>query len=172
MKSKREKATVWDGRELTLVGPQLTVGEAAPDFVAVRNDLSEVHLHDYEGKIKVISVVPSVDTPVCNAQTRRFNTEAAKLGEHVVILTLSMDLPFAQERFCAAAGIEQVETLSDYRYADFGSKYGFLIEELHLLARGMVVVDEENAIRHIEYVRDADDEVDFAAALEAVRALL
>lgn len=168
----RKEATIWDGAKLTLVGPELKVGDQAPDFVAIGNQLQEVRLSDYADKIKIISVIPSVDTPVCDAQTRRFNTEATKLGENVVVLTLSMDLPFAQERFCAAAGLDQVHTLSDHRDADFGEKYGFLIQELRLLSRGMVVVDAENVIRHVEYVPDADHAVDFAAALEAAKACL
>ena len=168
----RKEATVWDGQKLTLVGPALNIGDQAPDFIAINNQLEEVHFQDYADKIKIISVIPSVDTPVCDAQTRRFNTEATRLGDNVVVLTLSMDLPFAQERFCAAAGLDRVHTLSDHRDADFGMKYGFLIQELRLLSRGMVVVDAQNRIRHIEYVLDADHAVDFAAALEAAKSCL
>lgn len=168
----REEATIWDGVKLALAGEALQVGQTAPDFKAVKEDLQEVTLADFADKIKIISVIPSVDTPVCDAQTRRFNVEASKLGDNVVILTLSMDLPFAQSRFCAAAGLDQVVMLSDYRYADFGEKYGFLIRELHLLSRGMVVLDRHNIVRHVEYVADADDAVDFAAALEAAKRLV
>jgi len=151
---------------VTLVGNEIKVGDKAPDFKVLTNDLKEVTLSDYEGKVKLISVVPSVDTGVCSEQTRRFNEEADKL-DNVVVLTISMDLPFAQGRWCAANGIEKVETLSDHRDADFGEKYGVLIKELRLLARSIFVVDSNNVVQHVEYVQEVATHPDYDKALKA-----
>jgi len=134
--------------------------------------LSEKHLSDYAGKIKIISIYPSIDTGVCATQNREFNKIAAGLGEDVVILSVSVDLPFAQTRFCAAEGIDKVVTLSDHRATDFGLKYGFVIDSLRLLARGVVVIDKNNVVQYVEYVPEVTTEPDYNAALAAVKTLV
>lgn len=160
------------GGPLTLLGPELKVGDKAPDFEAVANDLSPVRFSSYQGKVRVISAVPSLDTPICDMQTRRFNAEAGKLGDDVAILTLSMDLPFAQSRWCGAAGVDQVKTLSDHRTAEFGEKYGVLIKGLRLLARAIFVVDKAGVIQYLELVKEVGTEPDYDAALAAVKKLV
>jgi thiol peroxidase len=160
------------GKELTLLGPELQVGDKAPDFILNKDLTTEVSLADYKGKIKLISVVPSLDTGVCDAQTRRFNVEAASLGKDVVILTVSVDLPFAQARWCGAAGVDKVVTLSDYKYKSFGMEYGVLIKELQLDMRSIFVLDKDNTITYIEYVKEMSEHPDYEAALSAVKALL
>lgn len=134
-------------------------------------DLSTVKLSQYAGKIIVLSSMPSMDTGVCQAQVRRFNQEATSIGDDVVVIAVSMDLPFAQQRFCAAEGLDRVVTLSDHRDAEFGTKYGFLMQEFRLLSRGNVVIDRDGIVRYAEYVPEVTQEVDFAAALAAIRAL-
>jgi thiol peroxidase len=158
------------GNPLTLAGELVKVGDKAKDFTVLANDLHPHKLSDYDGKVKIISVVPSVDTGICAAQTRRFNEEAAKL-ENVVILTISCDLPFALGRFCAAEGIDKVITLSDHIETDFGIKYGFLIDELRILARGIVVIDKAGVVRYVEYVKEVASHPDYDKALEAVKNL-
>ena len=160
------------GKPLRLLGTPPEVGRPAPDFTAVANDLSEVKLSDFRGKVVVICVVPSLDTRVCDLQTRRFNEEAAKLSGDVVILTISMDLPFAQARWCGAAGVEAVQTLSDHRDAGFGTAYGVLIEELRLLGRSVFVVDRVGVLRYVQRVQELANEPDYDEALAAVRKLL
>ena len=160
------------GNPMTLVGPELKVGDAAPDFSVVDNSLAAVNLASYKGKIKIISAVPSLDTPVCDTETRRFNTEAAELPGEVALLTISVDLPFAQKRWCGAAGIERVVTLSDYRDRSFGLAYGVLIDELKLLSRSIFVVDREDVIQYIQHVPEVTQEPDYAAVLAAARKLL
>ncbi|WP_028783462.1 thiol peroxidase [Thalassobacillus devorans] len=152
---------------VTLVGEEIKVGDKAPDFKVLANDLSEVTLDDYKDSVKLISVVPSLDTGVCAEQTRRFNEEATQLGD-VKVLTISMDLPFAQKRWCGAEGIENVDTLSDHRDASFGKAYGVLIEELRLLARAVFVVDSENKVTYTEYVSEATNHPDYESAIAAV----
>jgi thiol peroxidase len=159
------------GNPLTLVGKELKVGDLAPDFEVLDNDLAPVQFSSFRGKICVISSVPSLDTPVCDMETRRFNEEAGKLGADTQILTLSMDLPFAQKRWCGAAGVDKVITLSDHRDASFGTAYGALIKELRLLARIVFVVDGEGVIRYIQVVKEQTEEPDYDAVLEAVNAL-
>lgn len=156
------------GNPLTLVGNQPKPGDTAPDFEVLTNDLSPLKLSDFKGKVCVISVVPSLDTPVCDVQTRRFNEEAAALGDDVVVLTISMDLPFAQKRWCGAAGIKNVQTLSDHRNAAFGKAFGLLIEELRLLARAVFVVDAGGIIRYKQIVEELTNEPDYDAAIKAV----
>lgn len=153
---------------VTLEGPELKPGDKAPDFTALSNALKEVSLHDFKGKVKLISVVPSVDTGVCAEQTKRFNEEADKL-ENVQIITISMDLPFAQGRFCAANGIKHLEILSDHRDADFGKKYGVLMKELRLLARAIFVIDSDDTVTHAEYVREVTNHPDYDLALSETR---
>lgn len=154
---------------VTLIGTEIKVGEQAPNFTVLSNDLQEVSLDDYEGQVKLISVVPSVDTGVCSQQTQRFNEEADAIG-NTQVLTISMDLPFAQSRWCAANGIENISLLSDHRDADFGEKYGVLIKELRLLARSIFVVDSNNVVQHVEYVSEVTNHPDYDAALQAAKA--
>lgn len=158
----------FSGDPVTLIGDEIKVGDHAQDFTVLANDLSERSLSDYKGKIKLISVVPSVDTGVCAQQTKRFNEEADKL-DNVHVLTISMDLPFAQTRWCSAEGVKNIDLLSDHRDADFGQKYGVLIEELRLLARAIFVVDENDKVVHVEYVPEVTTHPDYDAALEAAK---
>jgi len=148
------------------------VGDQAPDLRVLDNDLSPVQLSSYRGKICVISSVPSLDTPVCDMETRRFNDEAGKLGSDVIILTISMDLPFAQKRWCGAAGVDKVITLSDHLDASFGEAFGVLIKELRLLARAVFVVDREGIVQYIQLVKEVADEPDYDAILDAVGKLV
>jgi len=157
------------GKSVTLVGNEVKVGDAAPDFKVLANDLSEVTLADTKGSVRLISVVPSIDTGVCDAQTRRFNEEAAKL-EDVKVLTISADLPFAQKRWCGANGIENVQTLSDHRDVSFGQAYGVLIKELRLLARAIFVIDSEDKVTYVEYVPEVTNHPNYEAAIEAAKA--
>lgn len=156
---------------VTLIGNEVKVGDQAPDFTVLANDLSPVSLKDSEGKIRLFSVVPSLDTGVCDAQTRRFNEEAANLGDDVVIYTVSVDLPFAQKRWCGAAGIDAVQTVSDHRDLSFGEAYGVYIKELRLLARAVFVVDATGKVTYVEYVPEATDHPNYEAAIAAVKAL-
>ncbi|MHC4759429.1 MAG: thiol peroxidase [Planctomycetota bacterium] len=170
--NEREGLTAMKGDPLTLLGPGLEVGNPAPDFEVAANDLSSVNLSKFRGKVCVIATVPSLDTPVCDVMTRKFNEEAVGLGDDVVVLTVSMDLPFAQSRWCGAAGVENVHTLSDYKGASFGKAYGVLIKGLHLLARAVFVVDREGIIRYIEIVDEVTNEPDYEGAVEAVKELV
>ncbi|MED3549318.1 thiol peroxidase [Cytobacillus praedii] len=156
------------GNPVTLLGNEAKVGEKAPNFKVLANDMSEVTLADSKGQVRLLSVVPSIDTGVCDAQTRRFNEEASKLG-NVKILTVSVDLPFAQKRWCAAAGIENVQTVSDHRDLSFGEAYGVAIQELRLLARAVFVVDSNDTITYAEYVSEATDHPNYEAAIEAAK---
>lgn len=165
----RSGVVTFKGGPVTLLGPALKVGDKAPDFRVVDGTLSAVTLAKSRGKTRIISAVPSIDTPVCDAETRRFNEEAAKLPEDVVVLTISMDLPFAQKRWCAAAGVERVTLLSDYQERSFALAYGVLIKELGLLSRSVFVVDPDDVIRHIEHVPEITAEPDYAAALAAAK---
>mgnify|MGYP003488565895 FL=1 len=155
---------------ITLIGNEVKVGDTAPDFTVLANDLSPVTLQDSKGKTRLISVVPSLDTGTCDAQTRKFNENAAELGEDVVILTVSNDLPFAQKRWCAAAGIDSVQTLSDHRDLSFGKAYGVAIEELSLLTRSIFVVDSNDKVTYVEYVPEATEHPNYEKAIEAVKA--
>mgnify|MGYP001275687160 FL=1 len=160
------------GNPITLVGPTLKVGDKAPDFTVNKNLLETASLSDFAGKVKLISVVPSLDTGVCDAQTRRFNEEAANLGENVVVLTISVDLPFAQSRWCGAAGIDKVVTLSDYKTHSFGKAYGVLIEELQLDMRSIFVIDANDTIQYVEYLSEMTNHPNYEAAIEAVKKLV
>jgi len=170
--SERTGIITFKGNPMTLLGPQLKVGDKAPDFLVVDNGLAPVTLGSSTGKIRIISAVPSLDTPVCDTETRRFNQEAATLPENVVVLTVSLDLPFAQKRWCGAAGIERVTTLSDYRERSFGNAYGVVIKELVLLARSIFVIDASDTIRYIQIVPEVTSEPDYAAVMGAVKLLL
>jgi thiol peroxidase len=160
------------GKSLTLLGSEVKAGVRAPDFEVVANDLTAVKFSSFAGKVCIISSVPSLDTSVCDTMTRRFNVEAGKLGKDVAVLTISMDLPFAQKRWCGAAGVENLQTLSDYRDASFGRGYGVLIKELRLLARAVFVVDKEGIVRHKQLVAELTNEPDYQAILKAVKELL
>lgn len=169
---ERNGIITFQGNPLTLVGKEVKVGTAAPDFRVVDNGLAPVTLADFAGKIKILSAVPSLDTPVCDTETRRFNKEAADLPDNIVVLTISMDLPFAQARWCGAAGIDRVKTLSDYQDRSFADAYGLLIKELKLLARAVFVVDAANTIRYVQIVPEITEEPDYDAALNAAKALV
>lgn len=160
------------GNPLTLLGPEVKVGDAAVDFEVLANDLSPVKLSDYKGKVVIISAVPSLDTPVCDVQTRKFNEEATGLSDDVVVLTISTDLPFAQGRWCGAAGVENVVTLSDHRDVAFGESFGVLIKELRLLTRAVFVVDKDGVVRYVQIVDELTNEPDYEPAIEAAKQLL
>ncbi|MFC4766455.1 thiol peroxidase [Effusibacillus consociatus] len=159
------------GNSVTLLGNEVKVGEKAPNFTVLANDLTPVSLEDSKGTVRLISVVPSVDTPVCDQQTRRFNEEAARL-QGVTILTVSVDLPFAQKRWCGAAGVEKVQTVSDHRDLSFGQAYGLVIEELRLLARAVFVIDKNDNLVYVEYVPEVTEHPNYEAAIEAAKAAL
>jgi thiol peroxidase len=156
----------FQGNPVTLLGKDINVGDQAPDFTALSNDLEEVSLSDYKGKVKLISVVPSVDTGVCSLQTQRFNNEAGKIG-NVQVITVSMDLPFAQKRWVEENKVDKLDILSDHRDADFGEKYGVLIKELRLLARSIFVVDSNDKLTYKEVVSEVGNHPDYDKALEA-----
>jgi len=170
----REKKGVvtFQGNPLTLLGEDLAVGAKAPEFTALTNDLAPVGLKDFPEKVLVVVSVPSVDTPVCDLETRRFNAEATGLGPDVRILVVSMDLPFAQKRWCAAAGVDRVTTLSDHALASFGEAYGVLIKELRLLARAVFVVNAARTVTYVQVVPEVTQEPDYAAVLAAAKAAL
>ena len=170
MDQERKAAITFKGNPLTLIGPELKPGSKAPDFKLLANDLSEVTLAHFKGKTLVISVVPSLDTPVCDQQTRRFNQEADKFPGGVLVLTVSMDLPFAQGRWCGAAGAKNVKTLSDHREASFGKAYGVLIKELRLLSRAIFIVGADEKIQYVEYVKEVTQHPDYEKALHALKA--
>jgi len=160
------------GQPLTLLGDGLKVGDKAPNFEVIANDLSQVRLSSLRGKVCIISSVPSLDTGVCDRMTRRFNEEAGGLGRDVAVLTISMDLPFAQKRWCGAAGVKNVQTLSDHREASFGKAYGVLIKGLRLLARAVFVVDKQGVIRYTEIVAELTNEPNYEAAIKAAKEML
>jgi thioredoxin-dependent peroxiredoxin len=165
---ERAAATTMRGNPLTLVGPKLKPGDPAPDFSVVDSSLNPVHLKDTGHRTRIFSVVPSIDTPVCDAQTKRFNEEAAKLKD-VDIYTVSMDLPFGQKRFCNSFALDNVKMLSDHREASFGQSYGTLIKELRILSRAIFVVDPQNKVRYVEYVPEVANHPDYEAALAAAK---
>ena len=156
------------GNPLTLIGPALAAGDKAPDFKLVDNSLKDVTLADTGSQVRIISVVPSLDTPVCDAQTKRFNEEAAKLPG-VSIISISMDLPFAQKRWCGAFGVDKIKMLSDHRDGSFGSSYGTLIKDLRIESRAIFVLDKSNTIRHVEYVKEVADHPNYDTALAAAK---
>jgi thiol peroxidase len=160
------------GQPLTLLGDGLKVGDKAPNFEVIANDLSQVLLSSLRGKVCIISSVPSLDTGVCDRMTRRFNEEAGGLGQDVAVLTISMDLPFAQKRWCGAAGVKNVQTLSDHREASFGKAYGVLIKGLRLLARAVFVVDKQGVIRYTEIVAELTNEPNYEVVLKAAKEML
>lgn len=157
---------------VTLLGKEVAVGDTAPEFTVLANNLSPVTLADSKGKVRLISVVPSIDTGVCSVQTRKFNEEASALGNDVEILTISVDLPFAQARWCAAEGIKNVQTLSDHRDLSFGEAYGVAIKELRLLARSIFVIDKDDKVAYVEYVSENTNHPNYENAIVAVKQLL
>ena len=157
------------GDPLTLIGDEIAVGSKAPEFSALDNNLKERHLSDYKNKIKLIASVPSLDTPICDLQIKRFNEEAAALSKDIVIIFISADLPFAQKRFCQAYDIKKVKTLSDHKDLSFGMSYGVLIKELRLLARVIFVIDKEDTIKYIQYVNEQSNQPDYEKALQALK---
>ncbi len=171
MSERKGLVTVF-GNPMTLLGEAVNVGQKAPEFTTVDNDLNPKSLADYKGMVLIIAAVPSLDTPVCDMETRRFNSEASKLGENVHILTVSMDLPFAQKRWCAAAGIDRLTTVSDHRDASIGMNWGVLIKELRLLARSVFVVGKDGLVKYVEIVPEVTHEPDYASALAAAKALV
>ena len=160
------------GSPLTLIGEEIQIGQVAPDVELLDNDLLPVRLSSYREKVCVISSVPSLDTPVCDMETRRFNELAARLSPDTVILTVSMDLPFAQKRWCGAAGVDRVVTLSDHRKGEFGKSFGVLIKELRLLARAVFIVDQKGVVRYGQLVREIAQEPDYDAVMEALGKLV
>jgi thioredoxin-dependent peroxiredoxin len=167
---ERPGATTLRGNPLTVLGPQLKAGDRAPDFHAVDDGLKPVDLAATGEGVRVFSVVPSLDTPVCDAQTKRFNEEAGKLP-NVSIYTISMDLPFAQKRWCGAFGVDHVKMISDHRDGSFGEAYGTLIKDLRIMSRAIFVVDPGNTIRYVEYVKEVADHPNYESALGAARSL-
>ena len=165
---ERAGGTTLRGQPFTLVGPELKPGDSAPEFTALDSALKPVHLADTGGRARIFSVVPSLDTPVCDAQTKRLNEEAAKLPD-VDIYTVSMDLPFAQKRFCNSFALDNVKMLSDHRDGSFGEAYGTLIKELRILSRAIFVVGPDNKVKYVEYVPEVADFPNFEAALEAAK---
>jgi len=168
MAAKKNTIT-FKGNPVALAGRWPKVGDPAPDFTVLGNDLSAVKLSDFKGKTLVICSVPSLDTSVCDMEVRKFNERATSLGSDVAVLAVSMDLPFAQKRWCGAAGVKNVQTLSDHRAASFGNAYGVLIEDLRLLARAVFVVDKKGQIRYIQIVKELSSEPDYEAALTALK---
>ncbi len=169
MSQERKGAATFQSNPLTLVGPELKAGDKAPDFKLIDTGLKPVTLADSKGKTRLISVVPSIDTPVCDLQTKRFNQEASKLPANVAVLTVSMDLPFAQARWCGVAGADKVQMLSDYQAHAFGQAYGVLIKELQLLSRAIFVIGPDDKIQYVEYVKEITNHPDYDKALGALK---
>jgi thiol peroxidase len=169
---ERANAVTMKGNPLTLLGEEVKAGQKARDFKALDSNLKEKSLADFKGKIKLIASVPSLDTPVCDSEIKRFNDEASKLSKELAIIFISMDLPFAQKRFCQEFDINKVKTLSDHREGDFGIKYGVLIKELRLLARAIFIIDRDDNIKYVEYVKEAGSPPDYNGALKALEAII
>ena len=169
---ERKAAVLFKGNPAVLLGPEIRVGDKAPDFHVVDNGLQPVTLGTDAGKVRLITVVPSLDTPVCDTMTRRFNQEASALPGTVAVYTISVDLPFAQKRWCGNAGIDKVKTLSDYQDRSFGLNYGLLLKDLKLLARAVYVIDQNDRVAYAELVPEVTAEPNYGAALQAVRKLL
>ncbi len=167
---ERKGVITFKGNALTLIGPGLAAGDPAPDFKLLTNNLTETTLADFKGKTLLISVVPSLDTPVCDLQTKRFNEEAVKLASDTMVLAVSMDLPFAQSRWCGQAKADKIKSLSDHREASFGKAYGVLIKELRLLARAIFIVGPDRKIKYAEYVKEVTQHPDYERALDALKA--
>jgi thioredoxin-dependent peroxiredoxin len=169
---ERKGIVTMKGNPITLEGNGLKVGDKAPEFSVLDGKLTSVGLRDFAGKLKVISVTPSLDTPVCDTQARRFNQEAGNLPADIVVMNISMDLPFAISRFCTTAGIDKVKAFSDHRDASFGVAYGVLVKGLRLLARAIFVLDKDDTIKYVEIVPEVTNQPDYEKALAAVKKLL
>lgn len=169
MAQERKGAATFQGNPLTLVGSELKVGDKAPDFKLTDTGLKAVTLADSKGKTRLVSVVPSIDTPVCDLQTKRFNQEASKLPANIAVLTVSMDLPFAQARWCGLAGADKIQMLSDYQDHAFGQAYGVLIKELKLLSRAVFVIGPDDKVQYVEYVKEITTHPDYDKALQALK---
>jgi thiol peroxidase len=169
--NKRSDVIKFGGNSMILLGNEVKIGDKAPNFTVLTPELSSLSLGDTKGHVRVISVVPSIDTSVCDIQTRWFNEEAAKI-EGLTILSVSVDLPFALKKYCAAKDIANIKTVSDHKDLDFGLKYGFVIEELRLLARGTVVIDKDDIVRHVEYVANVGDQPDYNKVMDIVKQYL
>ncbi len=167
---ERKGAVTFKGNPLTLIGPEIKAGDKAPDFKLLAKDLTEVTLAASKGKTRLISVVPSLDTPVCEAQTKRFNEEASKFPSNVAVYTVSMDLPFAQNRFCTAQHTDKVTCLSDHRETSFGKNYGVLIKELRLLARSVFIIGPDDKVQYAEVVKEVTQHPDYEKALNSLKA--
>jgi thioredoxin-dependent peroxiredoxin len=165
------RKVIFGGNSVSLSGNEVHVGDKAPEFIAVDNGLKPIKLSDFKGKVKLISVFPSIDTSVCSIQNHKFNSEANSFGDNVAFLAISLDLPFALKRFCGSEGIHNLKTLSDHRDVDFGNKYGFLIKDLRLLARGVVIIDKDDVIRYIEVVPEVGHEPNYDNALKVLKSL-
>ncbi len=170
--SERDDEVTMNGKSMNLSGNKLKIGDRAPDFEVIDNNLKPACLKNFSEKVLILSAVPSLDTSVCDMETRRFNMEAEHLNKNIKILTISMDLPFAQKRWCGAAGVDRVVTLSDYKTASFGQAYGVLIKELRLLARAVFVLDKDRIIRHIQLVREITEQPDYTAVLDVAKKLV
>lgn len=168
---ERKGVVTMKGGPVTLVGAEVESGQGAPDFIVQAVDSSDARLSDFKGKIKLIASVPSLDTPVCDMEIHRFNEEAARISGDIVLIFISMDLPFAQKRFCAAADIKDVLTFSDHRTADFGTKYGVLMKESRLLSRAIFIIDKDDKVRYVEYVKDVTSQPDYESALKALKGI-
>jgi thiol peroxidase len=171
MPVERAGAVTFKGNPLTLLGAEVKTGDMAPNFNVLANDLSEVSLETDKGKARLLLSVPSLDTPVCDAETRRFNAEAGKFPDNVMVYTISCDLPFAQARWCGTAEVKNLRTLSDHRSLSFGEAYGTWIKELRLLSRAVFLVDENDTVRYVEYVREIGEHPNYDAVIDAVRKL-
>ncbi|MEL6760521.1 MAG: thiol peroxidase [Myxococcota bacterium] len=170
--AEHPEAVTFKGNPITLKGDAPEVGASAPNAALTAGDMSEVSIGNWEGKVRILNVVPSLDTPVCDVQTRTFNQRASELGDDAVVVTVSRDLPFAQNRWCGSAGIERVAVLSDYKDRAFGDAYGLGMKELGLLARSVFVIDRDGVVRYREIVAEQTDEPDYDAALSAAKAAL
>ena len=169
--TERKDIITMKGKPLTLIGNEVKVGDQAPDFEILNTSLEPVKLSSYKGKVVVVSTVPSLDTQVCDIETKQFNEEAKKLGSDVAIITVSMDLPFAQKRWSTEADVHDIQLLSDHRNNSFGNAYGVLIKELRLLARTIFVIDKDGIVQYIQYVKETVDEPDYNEVLEAIKKL-
>ncbi|MCM3627186.1 thiol peroxidase [Paenibacillus glycanilyticus] len=172
MSQERTGVAAFKGNPITLIGPEVKVGDQAPDFTINKSLVDSVSLKDFAGKVKLISVVPSIDTGVCDAQTRRFNEEAASLGDNVAVLTVSVDTPFAQSRWCGAAGVDKVVMLSDFKSHDFGQAYGVYIKEFGLDMRAIFVIDANDKVQYVEYLSEMTEHPNYEQAINAVKALV
>ncbi|MFA5437590.1 MAG: thiol peroxidase [Candidatus Omnitrophota bacterium] len=169
---ERKYVVTLKNNAVTLIGEEVKIGQKALDFKVLDNNLGERSLSEFKGKIKLVASVPSLDTPVCDTEIKRFNDEMSSLSKDIVVIFISMDLPFAQKRFCQEFEISKIKTFSDHKDADFGEKYGVLIKELRLLARAIFLLDKENVVRYVEYVKEISNPPNYEAALKAVESLV